>query len=129
MQYIDYGNTDEVQPKHIFPINAQFTKLPKQAIECRLKEILPLDGNAWLRTKEIEEILLQEPALECTIHDFVDGKYVVSLNNAKGQSLADILVEKGLAKYEQTPQVTTPKGKTFFMYKYEMQIQSLKSIQ
>ena len=101
VQYVDYGDRAMVDRQKIFPVERKFTKLPKQAVFCGLKNIAPPSGSNWSNSAETEKYFNVEK-LECTFLEFKNNKYLTSLKN-KGNDLASALVDKNLAILSTAP--------------------------
>ncbi|XP_034942181.1 maternal protein tudor-like isoform X2 [Chelonus insularis] len=100
VRFVDYGNSAMVQSHEIFRVEQKFMDLPKQAVCCSLKNIIPPDENNWHKAnaQEIDNIFNIEK-FQCSFLEIKNDKYLVSLKN-NDDDIGSILVEKGLASYE-----------------------------
>ncbi|XP_033209193.1 maternal protein tudor isoform X2 [Belonocnema kinseyi] len=97
VQYVDFGNSASVDQRNVFPVEKKYMSLPKQAIRCSLKNVIPVSGGSWssVNCKEIDRYF-DDDNLECTYHEERSDKYLVSLSK-NGKEIADTLVAKKLA--------------------------------
>ncbi|XP_076177543.1 protein tudor isoform X2 [Ptiloglossa arizonensis] len=102
IHYIDFGNSAIVDPQKIYSVEKKLMHLPKQAVQCSLLNILPQDGLTWsqVNTKAIDNCFNADK-YECTFHDIIDNKYIISLNNNEND-VATILVKESLASFTST---------------------------
>lgn len=105
VQFVDYGNQEEVLLNSLIQIEPEFLRLPPQAFTCRLagSSSLPPDDDSvsWFS----EQVLEKE--IECVVHKKrQDGMYVVELYS-EGKSVHE-LVSAGSSQTK----VTTPKDAT-----------------
>ena len=99
VRYIDYGNRAIVDPKQMYRVEKRFMELPKQAVNCSLKNIVPANGMSWSNANREELVKLFDiDNLECTFHEYDGTKYITSLNKA-GIDVAGQLVEKSVASF------------------------------
>ncbi|KAG5877268.1 hypothetical protein JTB14_009764 [Gonioctena quinquepunctata] len=105
--YIDYGTVAKVSKKELCFLHEKFTKLPAQAIRCRLANICPPEkGAPWSRessrafrqliarkelTAKVSRINWMDQYLEIFLADVTDENNVFYIN--------DVLVEQGYAVY------------------------------
>ncbi|XP_024937429.1 maternal protein tudor isoform X2 [Cephus cinctus] len=102
VRYVDFGNCAMVDPRKIYPVEKKFMQLPKQAMNCSLKNIIPSNGSNWSKANEHEiDKCFDADDYECTFHEVKNGKYIISLNN-KGADVGGMMVERGLASYAMT---------------------------
>ncbi|KAK7867614.1 hypothetical protein R5R35_014810 [Gryllus longicercus] len=128
--YVDYGNREEVPYTSIRKMPEKFMRIPPQAIECALADVMPTKGNKWLKsatefflnsTKDKElRLLIDNVSKQCTKVILYEEKENVdiclnallvreghALSIGVGASLVQyIKVEAALppdAKQEQTP--------------------------
>ncbi|XP_033178847.1 maternal protein tudor isoform X2 [Bombus impatiens] len=97
IQYIDFGNSAIVDPQNIYPVEKELMRLPKQAVQCSLLNVAPLDGSNWseANTKEIDNCFNVDNCT-CVFHDKKDNKYLISLIN-NGDDVAKMLAKLNLA--------------------------------
>ncbi|XP_078047780.1 protein tudor isoform X2 [Augochlora pura] len=99
IHYIDFGNNAVVDFQNIYPVEKEFMRLPKQAFQCSLLNIIPKDGFNWsnVDTKAIDNCFNGDK-YTCTFHGIEENKYLISLNN-NGNDVANMMVEKNLAAF------------------------------
>ncbi|KAK7866892.1 hypothetical protein R5R35_001635 [Gryllus longicercus] len=95
VQYIDYGNMELLASSNIWPIEKRFMVLPKQAIECCVSGINPIESE-WPKDCVEFDKLFGAENLECTFYDNKEGKHLVTLQ-VNGKDIAEELVACGLA--------------------------------
>ncbi|KAK0163339.1 hypothetical protein PV327_007031 [Microctonus hyperodae] len=107
VRYVDFGNCATVQPKQIFNVEKKFMILPKQAVNCTLKNIVA-PGTSWpsINAQEIDK-LFNEEKLQCVFHEEKNKKCIVTLLN-NGDDVAAKLVEKGVAAFDVVLQSSNP---------------------
>ncbi|XP_070574044.1 uncharacterized protein [Ptychodera flava] len=92
--FVDYGDTDIVSKENIRPIPSRYLELPFQAIQCKLWNVCPANGNEWqeiagdalwdLTTDQddkkvmVAEILSKE---SLSSDSFIDWRYSVELHD------------------------------------------------
>jgi tudor domain-containing protein 1/4/6/7 len=96
VQFIDYGNCNIVQRSDVWHIEARFMTLPKQALHCSLKGVKAPDSQ-WSRGDMGVNKHFEAEKFRCTFHNCEECKYIVSLMSVEGKSIADKLLEGGLA--------------------------------
>ncbi|XP_054006330.1 tudor domain-containing 6-like isoform X1 [Hylaeus anthracinus] len=102
IHYIDFGNSAVVNPQKIYSVEKKLLHLPKQAVQCSLLNIIPQDGHSWSKVNtEAIDNCFNADKYECTFHDIIDNKYIISLNNNEND-VATTLVEKNLASLAST---------------------------
>lgn len=91
-------------------------RLPKQAVQCSLLNVAPLDGSNWseANTKEIDNCFNVDKCT-CVFHDKKDNKYLISLIN-NGDDVAEMLAKLNLASLSNsgTKSDVDVKGKIIF---------------
>ena len=94
----------------MYPVEKRFMKIPKQALRCSLKNVIPVKGGSWsnINIQEIDKYFDADD-LECTFHEEKGDSYLVSLIN-NGVDIAATLVEKKLALFSVAASVHTPDG-------------------
>ncbi|XP_061943074.1 maternal protein tudor isoform X1 [Apis cerana] len=99
IQYIDFGNNAVVNPRKIYPVEKNLMYLPKQAVQCSLLNIAPLDGISWskVNTKAIDNCFNADK-YKCIFHDIKNNKYSISLINEE-TDVGNMLVEQNLASF------------------------------
>lgn len=116
IQYIDFGNSAIVDPQNIYPVEKELMCLPKQAVQCSLLNVAPLDGSNWseANTKEIDNCFNVDNCT-CVFHDKKDNKYLISLIN-NGNDVAKMLAKLNLASLSNsgTKSDVDVKGKIIF---------------
>ncbi|XP_076634241.1 protein tudor isoform X2 [Colletes latitarsis] len=102
IHYIDFGNVAVVNSQKIYPVEKKLMHLPKQAVQCSLLNIIPQDGLNWskVNTTAIDSCFNADK-YECTFHDMIDSKHIISLNN-NGNDVATQLVQENLASFAST---------------------------
>ncbi|XP_043252574.1 tudor domain-containing 6-like isoform X2 [Colletes gigas] len=102
IHYIDFGNVAVVNSQNIYPVEKKLMHLPKQAVQCSLLNIIPQDGLDWskVNTNAIDSCFNADK-YECTFHDVIDTKHIISLNN-NGNDVATQLVQENLASFAST---------------------------
>lgn len=115
VQYIDFGNCAIVDQRNIYPVEKKFMQLPKLAVLCSLKDIVPNNNN--LNWSEVDNNALDScfnaDKYECIFHSFNDEQYIISLNR-NGQDVGDLLIQQKLAVLATTTSVETIGGKNYF---------------
>jgi len=96
VQFVDYGNCDVVMRSNVWEMEARFMALPKQALPCCLRGVKAV-GSQWSGGDEGVDKYFKVETFSCTFHDYEKGKYTVSLMSEGGKSIADQLLEDGLA--------------------------------
>ncbi|KAL3221329.1 hypothetical protein MRX96_005065 [Rhipicephalus microplus] len=100
VQYVDYGNCEEIPEGSVRQILAKYAELPAQAIRCRVRSVAPPSGlSAWPILKDqtplqhiFDGVFLCRPAAQ------KDGVHLVDLERqGGGPSLVESLVAAGLA--------------------------------
>ncbi|XP_008556334.1 maternal protein tudor isoform X2 [Microplitis demolitor] len=108
VRYVDFGNTATVKSREIFRVDEKFMDLPKQAVLCCLKNVVPRGGTGWSNADHNEiDRLFNVDQLRCCFNEVTNGKYLVSMTN-NGIDVADTLVKKGLAEYPSVPSANIP---------------------
>lgn len=119
VQYIDFGNCAVVDQHNIYPVEKKFMQLPKLAIQCSLRNIIP--NNNKLNWFEVDNNALDNcfnsDKYECIFHSFNDDHYIISLNHG-GQNVNDMLVQQNLAAYATETSIETINGKNYFKIHY-----------
>lgn len=105
IQYIDFGNSAIVDPQNIYLVEKKFMHLPKQAYQCSLLNIAPLNGLDWseVNTEAIDNFFNAEN-YECVFHNIKNNKYLISLIT-NGEDVANMLVEQNLALFNSKTQI------------------------
>jgi hypothetical protein len=96
VEFVDYGNCDIVTRNNVWEMEARFMALPKQALPCCLRGVKAV-GSQWSGGDEGVDKYFKVETFSCTFHDWEQGKYNVSLMSERGKSIADHLLEDGLA--------------------------------
>uniref|UniRef100_A0A224Z8Y0 Tudor domain-containing protein 1/4/6/7 n=1 Tax=Rhipicephalus zambeziensis TaxID=60191 RepID=A0A224Z8Y0_9ACAR len=100
VQYVDYGNCEEIPEGSVRQILAKYAELPAQAIRCRVRSVAPPGGlSTWPLLKDqtalqqiFDGLFLCRPAAQ------KDGVHLVDLErHGGGPSLVESLVAAGLA--------------------------------
>ena len=99
VQYVDFGNRATLDQRNMFPVEKKYMTLPKQAIKCSLKNVIPANGKSWsnMNYNEVYKYF-DADELECTYHEEKDEKHFVSLSN-NGTDVAGSLVAEKLAQF------------------------------
>jgi tudor domain-containing protein 1/4/6/7 len=112
VQSIDLGNHAIVKQCLIYPVEKKFMQLPKLAIQCSLKNIIPNNNSNW---SEMDNKILDcftADKNECIFHNFSDDQYTISLNR-DGQDVGNMLVQQNLAAFATTS-IEAISGKNYF---------------
>jgi hypothetical protein len=99
VQFVDYGNCDIVKKSDVWHMEARFMTLPKQALPCCLRGVKAPDSQ-WSRGDMGVDKHFEAEKFSCTFHNYEESKYSVSLMSEEGKSIADQLLEGGLAVAE-----------------------------
>lgn len=112
VRYIDFGNCAMVETRNTYRVEKRFMKLPKQAVNCSLKNIVSANGSSWSKANNQEiDKCFDADSYECSFHEISDGKYTVSLSN-NGVDVAGSMVDKSIASFAVSgPVVTENNGK------------------
>ncbi|XP_050584863.1 maternal protein tudor isoform X2 [Bombus affinis] len=107
IQYIDFGNSAIVSPQNIYPVEKELTRLPKQAVQCSLLNVAPLNGFNWSEadTKAIDNCFNVDNCT-CVFHEKKDNKYLISLIN-DGNDIAKMLAKLNLASLSNSDNNTS----------------------
>ncbi|XP_064486512.1 maternal protein tudor-like isoform X2 [Ornithodoros turicata] len=99
VQYVDYGNCEEVNSFDVRKIEPSFVELPTQAVHCRIRGLHP-PGPAWTALapgSPLDDIL--SGILICRPTADQDGVHLVDFERpADGCNVADLLIAAGLAR-------------------------------
>lgn len=101
IQYVDFGNKFLVENKDIWQLDDWLMELPKLAVHCSLVGVTSKDGP-WKADQEVDRCF-NAPRYQCVFLENVEGVYRVSMYN-NGVSVADMLLEKGLAEASAAPE-------------------------
>lgn len=113
VQYIDFGNCALVNLHNIYPVEKKFMQLPKLAIQCSLRNIVPNNNSDWSKTdNNALDNCFNAEKYKCILHDFSNNQYTISLIH-NGQDVGDMLVQKNLAAFATKTSVETC-GKDYF---------------
>ncbi|XP_065670678.1 uncharacterized protein LOC100210185 [Hydra vulgaris] len=98
--FVDYGNSESKALNELKPLRKEFIKLPKQAVECRLAGIKPLNGTSQMFSQaacEKFEELTMDKELLMNVLDFSDGVYSVELYEfSNSHNVINQLISSGL---------------------------------
>ncbi|KAK8783773.1 hypothetical protein V5799_009861 [Amblyomma americanum] len=102
VQYVDYGNCEEVSASSVRPILPKFAQLPAQAIRCRLRSVAPPGGGStWPKLAPGGPLQHAfEGQFLCRAAAHSDGVHLVDLERpagTPGPSLVETLVAGGFA--------------------------------
>ncbi|XP_012223207.2 maternal protein tudor isoform X2 [Linepithema humile] len=99
VQYIDFGNCAILSQRSIYSVEKKFMQLPKLAVQCSLKDIVPNNNLSWseMDTDALDNCFNADK-YECIFYDFSNNNYTVSLTH-DGQNVSDMLVQKNLASF------------------------------
>lgn len=99
--FVDYGYTETVEKKSIWPLQSKFLELPAQAFECRLANIQSKDGSWSKNSLEVfQRLCLNQLMIAHVINSLQhpDGTgYVIDLI-LNQRNVADLLVEQNVAE-------------------------------
>lgn len=112
VRYVDFGNKQLVDAKDIWQMDKSLMDVPKMAIHCSLIGVTPSEGQ-WKADPEID-LCFNAPRYQCVFQECSEEQYKVSLWN-NGVSVADMLVEKQLAKPTEHQSSVTLKGEKKFI--------------
>ncbi|XP_078612166.1 uncharacterized protein LOC144882311 isoform X2 [Branchiostoma floridae x Branchiostoma japonicum] len=123
---VDYGDSQQTSRSDIKYLRPEFTVLPRQAIECSLKDIQP--NPEW--TKEAKEyfelVTLEKELVGEVIGKSSEGKMYVQLKEQRGGlklDIRDMLIKDGFAKSATGDSVQGFKEtKLEFGHEYEMYV-------
>lgn len=89
-------------------------QLPKLAIQCSLKDIVPNNNLDWSKTNNNAlDNCFNADKYKCILHDVNNNQYTISLIH-NGQDVSDMLVQKNLATFATKTSVETICGKYYF---------------
>ncbi|XP_050460512.1 maternal protein tudor-like isoform X2 [Cataglyphis hispanica] len=112
IQYIDFGNCAIVKLCNIYPVEKRFMQLPKLAIQCSLKDIVPNNNLDWSKTNNNAlDNCFNADKYKCILHDINNNQYTISLIH-NGQDVSDMLVQKNLASFATKTSVETICGES-----------------
>ncbi|XP_049513252.1 uncharacterized protein LOC119466618 isoform X2 [Dermacentor silvarum] len=100
VQYVDYGNCEEIPEGSVRQILAKYAVLPAQAVRCRIRSVAPPGGRSTWPVLVDQGPLEQafEGAFLCRPAAQKDGVHLVDLERqGGGPSLVETLVAAGLA--------------------------------
>ncbi|CAL1676055.1 unnamed protein product [Lasius platythorax] len=107
VQYIDFGNCAIVNLHNIYSVEKKFMQLPKLAVQCSLRDIVPNNNSTWSKSDNTAiDNCFNADKYKCIFHDFSDNQYTVSLIH-NGQNVGDMLVHKNLAAFATKTSVET----------------------
>ncbi|XP_063237654.1 tudor domain-containing 6-like isoform X2 [Bacillus rossius redtenbacheri] len=102
VQYVDYGNREEVGEGELLGLERRFLVPPRQALPCSLRGVQPADGGQWPLGQSPLDCCFDAAVLQCTFHGEEHGTHLVSLQRA-GQDVALQLVSEGFAQPAAEP--------------------------
>ncbi|EZA47491.1 Maternal protein tudor [Ooceraea biroi] len=112
VQYIDFGNCATVNQRNIYEVEKAFMQLPKLAMQCSLKDIVPCNDSSWSNVdNDTFDSCFNADKYECIFHSSDNNQYTVSLIH-NGQDVGKMLVENNLAAFA-TPIETAGAAETF----------------
>ncbi|UYV72664.1 TDRD6 [Cordylochernes scorpioides] len=105
VQFVDYGNSEEVNKSSVRVLLEEFTKLPIQAFHGRLPSILPISDIWGTDVVNWLTVLSGEQALNCQVlhYDILHDIYDIKLTLADGIDVCTLLVSQGLAYWAEAP--------------------------
>ncbi|XP_070160956.1 protein tudor isoform X1 [Polyergus mexicanus] len=107
VQYIDFGNCAIVNLCNIYPVEKKFMQLPKLAVQCSLKDIVPNNNLDWSKTNNNAlDNCFNADKYKCILHDVSNNQYTISLIHNR-QDVGDMLVQKNLAAFATKTSVET----------------------
>ena len=113
VQYVDFGNCASVNSRNIYPVEKKFMQLPRLAVQCSLKNIVPNNNSNWSKVdNNALDNCFNAEKYKCTFHDLNDNLYTISLIH-NGQDVGDMLVQKNLATYATKTSIETVCGKNY----------------
>ncbi|XP_074855208.1 tudor domain-containing protein 1 isoform X2 [Carettochelys insculpta] len=106
VQFVDYGNTEEVTPDKLRQISSTFLKLPFQGIKCWLSGVKPLNKE-WLPEATARfQMCTAGIKLQAIVVSFnKDGTGLELIDNSTGcpRIISEILINEKLALKESLP--------------------------
>uniref|UniRef100_A0A8C5KK42 Tudor domain-containing protein 1 n=1 Tax=Jaculus jaculus TaxID=51337 RepID=A0A8C5KK42_JACJA len=130
VQFVDYGNIEEVTTDKLQMISSMFLKLPFQGIQCWLVDIQPIDKH-WT-TEAIERfqtcvvgIKLQARVVEITEKGL--GIELTDLSTPYPKIISDVLISEHLALKSGSPQKDLPNSRPVNICK-QSETQELQAI-
>jgi len=98
VQYIDFGNCAIVDRRNIYPVEKKFMQLPRLAVRCSLRDIVPNNNNWFEVDNNALDNCFNADKYECIFHSFNDDQYIISLN-CNGQDVGNMLIQQNLAVF------------------------------
>ena len=102
VQFIDYGNTEDVSPSDLFEVEPEFLTLPAQAVLCTLNQLLNPrgKGEAWdpAAVSFFRSQISDDKVVTITVVKALGLKHVVDVTvsgDSGGKSLLELMVESG----------------------------------
>lgn len=119
IQYIDFGNCATVNQCNIYPVEKKFMQLPRLAIQCSLKNIIPSNSSNWSENNnDALDNCFSADKYKCIFHNFNDNQYTISLSSNE-QDVGDILVRRNLATFATRTSIKADGGKEHFKIHYK----------
>jgi len=103
VQFVDYGNINNVLVTDVRKIKREFLNLKFQAFECKLEGLVPTSGLFWPQksVESFREIIGEGLFIAHVIKRYTNGALGLDIyKTGHKKSISDILVQKGIAKYE-----------------------------
>ncbi|KAH6922415.1 hypothetical protein HPB50_013528 [Hyalomma asiaticum] len=99
VQYVDYGNCEEIPESSVRQMLAKYAELPAQAIRCRIQSVAPPRGLTSWPVLQDQAPLRQifEGEFLCRPFAQKDSVHLVHLERVNGPPLIESLVAAGLA--------------------------------
>lgn len=98
---MDYGNCEKISLSEVWPLyDKELLLIPKLAFRCSLFNIRPPTGIIKWANNLRKKDYFKNPAFKCIIKDDSSLVYKVDLYDSNGNNLAEQLVLKHLASYE-----------------------------
>ncbi|XP_075224370.1 protein tudor-like isoform X2 [Lycorma delicatula] len=98
INFVDYGNNENVDKNQMYELKSEYCIMPCQAILCSLAGIKP-SNDEWPRlgTSNMESFF-ESDVYKCTVQaEGENGVFIVTLENQDGVSISNQLIINGLA--------------------------------
>jgi len=103
--YMDYGSVADVKKTLARQLSPQFHYLPGQAILAKMSGLVPPNGRKWSGTSKARLLKLTRNShlapLQAIIRGREGDKVAVWLIDKDGEGINELMVDEGLAKYDQ----------------------------
>jgi len=103
--YMDYGSVADVKRTLARQLSHEFHYLPCQAILAKMSGLVPPDGRKWSGTSTARLLKLTRDSHQAPLQAIIRGregdKVAVWLIDKDGEGVNELLVDEGLAIYDQ----------------------------